>query len=138
MKARILPLNEWGRIKDTEIAALLPYVDSQNVAVVVVEDGERIVARWCVFQATHFEGLWIDPEYRGNAGVVRPLLRQAYALPQMRGERWAFSGAEDGPDEQIDRLLRKLGGKRVSIRFYAVPVNGTRKVTEEEVSCLQR
>ncbi len=139
MEARILHPDEWKRIEGTEIAVILPSVPSRDVAVVVVEDGDRIVARWCVFQATHFEGIWIDPEYRGNVGVIRPLLRQAYAIPQVRGERWAFSAADDSPekglDKRVDRLLQKLGGTPIQAKFYAIPVRRIEKRTEESVSC---
>ena len=127
MRARILPPEEWVRIKDTELSMLLPYVPKEHVAIVVVEDDAgEIVARWCVFQATHFEGIWIDPRYRGNAGVIRPLLRYAFALPVVRGERWAFSGAEtngDGVDRVVDHLLRRLGGRPVPMQLYAFPVS---------------
>jgi hypothetical protein len=126
MNARILNADEWGKVEGTPISALLPYVDPSDVAVVVVEDGDRIVARWCVFRVTHLEGIWIDPEYRGNAGVIRPLLRQAFAVPRVRGERWAFSGADDSPesglDKKVDRLLRRIGGERMPVRFYAIPI----------------
>lgn len=125
MIARVLPKAQWPA--DHEPPPLLKFIPEDEIAMVVVQDGKgKIVARWYVFQATHFEGLWIDPEFRGNAGVIRPLLRQAYALPLMRGERWAFSGAAIGSDgtfdDKVDYLLQRLGGQLQPVRTYVVPV----------------
>lgn len=127
MNCRILPPDEWHKLAGTDLELVTEHANQDGLAVIVVEDGEKIVARWCVFQATHFEGIWIDPEYRGRLGVVRPLLRQAFAFPQMRGEQWVFSGAErtaDGVDEKVAGLLERLGGKPVPVQFYALPVGG--------------
>lgn len=121
MRARILRPEEWGRINAPDLPALLPYVEPQNAAVCVVEDDGKIVGSVCAMQITHFEGLWLAPEYRGNAGVFRSLLRQAYAVPRTRGERWVFGGAEHG-DEKMDRLCSRLGGQPLPLKFYAMPV----------------
>jgi hypothetical protein len=121
MNARILRPEEWDRLKDTDLPPLLPYLSPESAAMVVVEDGENIVASLAVLSATHFEGLWIDPAWRGNAGVSRPLLRLAIALAQARGERWAFGGASD---DQMRRLLGKLGGVHVPMDLYALWVGG--------------
>lgn len=117
MKARILPPEEWARLGRTELPPLLPYVDPDNCAVVVVEDGERIVASMAALRATHFEGLWVEPEHRGNAGVMRSLLRLSTALARMRGERFVFSGAAD---DRMRSFAERLGGVRMPLDFYAL------------------
>jgi hypothetical protein len=122
VRPRILRAEEWGRINSPDLPTLLPYVEPQNIAVVVVEDDAgEIAACVSVLQASHFEGLWIKPEHRGNAGVFRALIRQAYAVPRMRGEQWVFGGAEDG-DARMDKLCCRLGGQSLPVRFYAMPV----------------
>lgn len=123
LKARILRPEEWERIKSPGLPALLPYVEPQNIAIMAVENGDGIAASVCALRVTHFEGLWIDPEYRGNAGVFRSLIRQAYAVPRVRGERWVFGGAEDG-DERMASVCGRLGGKALPLKFYAMPVGG--------------
>lgn len=124
MKARILGHEEWGRINSPGLPELLPFVEPQNIAVVVVEDDEgEIVASVAAMQATHFEGLWIKPEQRGNAGVFRALIRQAYALPRLRGERFAFAGSGIG-DEGMDSICERLGGRQMPVKFFALPVGG--------------
>lgn len=122
MKARILRPNEWQRVTGAGVPELLPYLEPQNLAVVVVEDDAgKIVASVCAMQVTHFEGLWLDPEHRGNAGVFRSLTRQAYAVPRMRGEHWVLGGAGDG-DERMKAICSRLGGKPLPLSFFAMPV----------------
>jgi hypothetical protein len=122
MKARILGPEEWDRLKGQDLPALLAYVEPQNAAVVVVEDDAgQVVASVCAMRVTHFEGLWIAPEHRGNAGTFRALIRQAFAIPRARGESWAFGGAADA-DEQMDEMCRRLGGHPLPVKFYPIPV----------------
>jgi len=122
MRARILKPEEWGRINSPELPELLPYTEPENISVVVVEDDAgEIVASVAALQVTHFEGLWIKPEYRGNAGVFRALIHQAYMVPRARSEQWVFGGAEKG-NEQMGTLCKRLGGHPLSVEFYAMPV----------------
>ena len=122
MKARVLSPEEWQRINAPGMPELLAYTEPQNIAVVVVEDDAgKIVASGSALQITHFEGLWSAPEERGNAGVFRALIREAYSLPRGREERWVFGGAEDGND-QMGALCERLGGKPLPVKFYVMPV----------------
>jgi hypothetical protein len=124
MRARILQPEEWQRIGHEGMGDLLPFIEPQNIAIVAVEDEEgKIVACVSVLRVTHFEGLWIKPEYRGNAGVFRSLVRQAYAVPISRGEHFAFGGAKD-TDATMRRLCSRLGGKEMPLRFSALPLGG--------------
>lgn len=122
MKARVLRPEEWQRLDRPGLPDLLAYTEPQNTAVVVVENGAgEIVASVCALQVTHFEGLWLKEEHRGNAGVFRSLIRQAYALPRSREEHWVFGGAEDGND-QMGELCSRLGGHPLPVKFYVMPV----------------
>lgn len=122
MRARILGPEEWGRLEqETENTPILPYVLPRNMAVCVVEDEGKIAGTLSVVQATHFEGLWIKPQYRGNAGVMRALLRQASAIPRCRGESWVFGGAAEG---KMQGFNERLGGVRLPLDFYALWVGG--------------
>jgi len=121
MKARILGPEEWGRLEmEVQAQPLLPHVLPRNMAVVVVEDEGQIVGAIQVAQVTHFEGLWIKPCFRGNAGVMRALLRQAVAIPQGRGEHWVLGGAAD---MRMQDLNERLGGKKLPVDFYALRVD---------------
>ena len=126
MKARILRHEEWGRLDGQGLSSLLPFVEPQNIAVVVVEDtAGEIVACLSAIQVTHLEGTWVAPKYRGNAGVMRALLRQAFAVPEVRGEHWAFGSVmADGEPGLVDGFLRRLGGQQMPVRLYALPLGG--------------
>lgn len=122
VRPRLLPPEEWDRINSPGLPELLPYLEPQNLTVAVVEDDEeKIVASVCAINITHFEGLWIVPEHRGNAGVFRPLIRQAYAVPRVKGERWVIGGAEEN-DAKMRGVCTRLGGQRLPLTFYAMPV----------------
>ena len=109
-------------MEDRDISALLPFIEPENIHLVVVEDESgQIVASVGVLQTTHFEGLWIAPEHRGNAGVFRSLIRKAYSIPQTRNERWVLGGAKP-KDERMDGLLCRLGGRKIGERIYALPI----------------
>jgi ribosomal protein S18 acetylase RimI-like enzyme len=122
MNTRVLPVEEWGRIEGSGLSALLPYCEPQNISVMVVEDeAGKILACVSALRVTHFEGLWIDPEHRGDPGVFRALIRKAYAVPRERNEAWVIGGAESG-NEQMNALCRRLGGHPLPVEFFAMPV----------------
>jgi hypothetical protein len=122
MRARFLPPEEWSRVEGTETPALLPYVAPQNVTVLAVEDEEgRIVASLCAHQVTYLEGLHVVPEAKGNAGVMRALLRLIAGLAEARGEQWVLAGADgSGRGERMAGYLRRLGGQELPIRTFMV------------------
>lgn len=95
----------------------LPY--GRDIDFVVVEKDGKVVACVSVVGITHLEGLWIDPEHRGNAGVVRALLRQASTLPRVRGEQWVMGGAANG-DDRMRGFMERLGGVPMPVEFYAL------------------
>jgi hypothetical protein len=123
LRARILRSEEWERIKAPSVPEMLRYVDPRNLAIVVVEDEGEVVASVCVLRMSHFEGLWIRPDKRGNAGVFRALIRQAYAVPRAYHEQFAIGGAENG-DDRMDDICSRLGGEKLDVDFYVMPVGG--------------
>jgi len=121
MTTRVLNPAEWARVPpDTGLTKLLPYCEPENTDVVVVEDENgEIVAAVCALRVTHFEGLWLEPKHRGNAGTFRALIKQAYEIPRSRGEKFVFGGAKDS---QMSTLCTRLGGGEVAMKLYALPV----------------
>jgi ribosomal protein S18 acetylase RimI-like enzyme len=79
------------------------------------------LASLSVLQATHFEGVWVDPEYRKHPGVMRALLRQAAAIAEARGESWVFGGAAS---DEMRVYLWRLGGAKVPMDTFWLPVGG--------------
>jgi len=120
MKTRILDPTEWNRIPGP-LSEALPLVDPHNVVVVAVEESGEIVATVSVIRISHFEGLWIHPDHRGNAGVFRALIRQAYGIPKVRGEQWVLANAKDG-DATMESICKRLCGETLPYRFCILPV----------------
>ena len=120
MITRVLDRSEWDRLSDESgLKALLPYVSPDMVDVIAVEDEGRLVACWAVIKMTHLEGCWIDPEYRGNAGVALRLLKKAREVAGPM--KWAFTGAEQG-EVHVHGLIERLGGVSIPIDTYAFPM----------------
>jgi ribosomal protein S18 acetylase RimI-like enzyme len=121
MSARVLPPEEWHRLDDPHLPRpFVGYVNPADANVVVVEDGDRIVAMMTVFKATHIEGTWIDPETRG-LGVARSLLRTARELARKDGSRWAYTGASD---DRMRGLLSRLKATQIKMDTYVMPLGG--------------
>lgn len=122
MIARILAPEEWSKLEHLDLAGLLPYTEPQNIAICVVEDeGGKVIACLAALQVTHLEGVWIAPEHRRRGGVLRSLLRQAFALPAARKEQWAFGTAAT---EEMTTYLARLGGVQIPVTLHALPVGG--------------
>ena len=103
MRTRVLPKEEWGRLSETELPCLLEKVKPEDADVLVVEDGDRIVGCVAAVRVTHLEGLWIAPNYRGNAGLGRRLVRSAQGIVRRCG--WVVSGvASDCMRDVMERL----------------------------------
>jgi hypothetical protein len=117
VRARILPPEEYHRLEGRRFPELMPYTAPENMAVVVVEDGDEIVACVSALRVTHFEGLWVSPWHRGNPGIGRALLRLATAIPRVRGEQWVFGGIEDA---RMAGFMERLGGVRIPLDLYAL------------------
>lgn len=111
MRTRILPRDEWGRVAKSNLLPLLASAESADVH--VIEDGPRIVACFAEVRVTLLEGLWIDPEYRGNAGVCRRLVRTARAIVERCG--WTVSGVAT---DCMRDVMRRLGAVRMERDTY--------------------
>jgi ribosomal protein S18 acetylase RimI-like enzyme len=119
---RVLPRAEYDRIAHLDVAGFLPYVAGDDVQIVVVEQDERIVGAWSVLRVVHFEGVWIDPAYRGRVGVARRLLTATMRAAQQWSSRFAFTGAAT---DDVRRLITKhLRGVHIPMDTYAVPISG--------------
>jgi ribosomal protein S18 acetylase RimI-like enzyme len=116
MNTRILPREEWARLEGTELAAVYPVLPA-GAQVVVVEDDGRIVGCWALFPVVHVEGVWIDPDYRGNPRVARRLVAGMKDTARAMGAR-AVATAALTPE--VERLAEKIGGAALPGRHYTV------------------
>jgi ribosomal protein S18 acetylase RimI-like enzyme len=121
VNARILPRSEWSKLAVSGIAPMEQTLRPEDVQMVVIEDEGRIVATMGVFRVTHFEGLWIDPEYRGNAGLGRRLIKMAITAARKWAGNWVWGASETS---HMDDVLSRLGGACVPVKTYIIPIGG--------------
>jgi hypothetical protein len=99
-----------------------PMLPPHRVRTVVVEDGDKVVATMSVLQVPYIESAWLDYEHR-NAGVVRALVRGAWDVASEDGAAWGFSAAGD---DQVAKVLTRLGGTPLPAKFFMLPFHGRR------------
>ncbi len=121
MMARILPREEWSKLDVSGMPLIGPTLRNEDVQIIAVEDGSRLVATMAVIRVTHMESLWIDPEYRGNAGLVRMLLKQAVSAAKKWTDKWIW-GASD--TEHMNDIIKRVGGIQLPIQSFMIPVGG--------------
>lgn len=121
MKARVLPREEWGKLGVSGIPQIGLTLRPEDVQILVVEDGERVVATMGVFRVTHFESLWIDPEYRGNAGLGRRLIKAGIEAARKWTDRWVW-GASD--TDHMNDIISRIGGKPLPIQTHIIHMGG--------------
>ena len=132
MTSRILPREEWHRLKGTELARVTTQAAERNAPmyVLVVEDGGEIVGCWSLFQVWHAEGLWIAPAHRGKSAVARHLWRLGRRVAEMMG----FVGVMTAANQpEVEHILR---GSAVELpgKHYLLPLLCDEK--ESEDACL--
>lgn len=116
MKARVLPPEEWHRVDAASpLPPLWPYVRPEDVRMVVVEEAGEIVGALAVLRMTHLEGLWLAPEYRGNPGVVRGLLKQAGTVASEWAAGWVFAGVTE---QNMQGILGRMGATQIPVEVF--------------------
>lgn len=120
---RILPPEEWHRLAHTDMPTVLPYVEPEDIRVVVVESGDVVVGCWAVLRVVHLEGVWIHPTYRGKGSVARRLLTATLTVARQWTSRWAMTGANS--DDVRHLLVKHLGARQVPMDTFVIPMEGT-------------
>lgn len=114
VKARLLPPEEWERLRDYgpfKAAGVLP--DSAHALVVVVEDGTgAILACWMAHDAVLLEGLYAPPAGRHRVPVAKALLFGMVDALRSRGVLQAFTVTTD---PAIERLAATAGFVNVAV-----------------------
>lgn len=117
----MLQKDEWDRLSETELPCLLEKVRPEDAEVLVVEDGTRIVGCVAAIRVTHLEGLWIAPEYRGNVGLGRRLIRGARDVAGRWEASWVWAGAAS---DCMRSVLERLGAARLRLDSYVFKMEG--------------
>lgn len=105
--ARLLPPDEWEKLNEVPPfdAAGLP--DKEHWLIVVVEEGDRIVASCALFDTVHWDGFYIHPDYRQHPVVFRSLLSLSLSTLQDHGVTGThITVPDDRPDlkEMVERF----------------------------------
>jgi hypothetical protein len=111
---RVLPREEWHRLGEQR-AAFYSSVNPEDVRVVVVEEGEEIVATMAVMRMTHLECFSMVPEKVGNAGVTRALLRGAFREAAEFAPHWCLANSDS---ERTNETLTRLGGEFLPVHTF--------------------
>jgi hypothetical protein len=120
VKQRILPPEEWHRLKGTEAEAVWPYLYPKNTSIIVSEVGDRIIATWVLMRVVHAECIWIDPEYRGSI-VWRGIMRTAREVAKGWGVGQLITGSIS---QYVTDLILRLGGYPVPCQSFVLPLFG--------------
>lgn len=117
--ARVLPRDEWDRLEPTGVRLLAPSLRDEDSEVLVIEDAGRIVATMGTYRVTHFEGLWIDPEYRGNAGLARRLMKAGIDSAKKWTDQWVWAASGN---DHTDDLMTRMGGVKMPTDTFVIPI----------------
>jgi len=108
--ARILPVEEYGRLVGTQLETVVPILPPEG-KVLVVEEQERILACCAVYPLWHLEGLDVKPATRRSGLQLLALIRRVTSsLPGVVA--WAANPS-------VEPLLEKLGAQWLVGKHYA-------------------
>jgi hypothetical protein len=119
LSSRVLPEAEWGRLKD------LPPMGPLSWPVVAEDETGEIRGYWIVMTAVHVEPIWIDPRFRGNAGMLRKLWRGVRGV--LKELNCKFAVAVVMRDNPPTHAIERLGFQKVNGDLWYAPVDGTVK-----------
>ena len=126
MRTRVLPKEEWGKLNVTGLPEFWEKVRHDEIEVVVVEDGDRLVASIAVTRAVWLEGLWIDEQHRGNAGVARRLINGMLASARP----WSDLAFGVIAQDHVRDIAERSGGVKLPGSVYVFPLS-----RKEETRC---
>ena len=119
MTARVLPREEYHRLRETPESAFWTAIP-ESASVVVVERDGAIVARHILAPLVHVECLWKADGM--GAGVSRLLWT---TVQREARERYGASAlVTTATDERITRLLAHVHAEKVPGDAYVIPLEG--------------
>jgi hypothetical protein len=118
MRTRVLPVEEWPRLKGTDAEALWPTLDPEKTAIVVVEDQGVIVAHHVLMFVLHAEALWVHPDYRHGLAGGR-LWHAVTNAVRAVGVRGLMTAAID---DGVRDLIAHVKGTPIPGSHYFIPV----------------
>lgn len=103
-QTRILPPDDWHRVPGIDEYG--PLLSPEQVTVYVVERNGVLIGSLALMKAVHAEFLWIHPDYRGKASVMRRLRNVMLAeVRRLRLPTVLLAAVSD----QMRRILHTMG-----------------------------
>ena len=119
---RVLPPEEWTRLRDHEPFASGGLPDPEYWRIIVAEQGDRIVAFTCLYTAVHYEPIWIHPEFRHRPQLFQDLWQASKAVLDQAGVQLLFAQVPDTLPQQ-KRLVEKFGFQPAPGQLYVLEVS---------------
>lgn len=119
MITRVLPIEEWPRLKGTEAERLWPMLDPTRSQVLVVEDAGRILGCWVLMWQMHAECVWVAEDQRKGTAVQRRLWE---AMQEQAEKAQAGAVITGAISDDVRSLLEKHGAKKIPGDAYAIPI----------------
>lgn len=117
MTVRSLPVAEWARLSETGADMAQIQQAATTGDVLVVEDGDQILACAVVMLCAHLEGVWVHPDYRHDLSVGRRLWRAVKQTAHHLGARGFFGSAVN---PQSEHMIESLGGVQLEGRHFVM------------------
>lgn len=86
-----------------------------DMLIIAVEADDTLLAYWPIWTTVHLDGLWVDPDARQHAGVLRSLLEGVSATLRENAVQGAFA-VLDMPEHQA--MAERLGFVEIPGRLY--------------------
>lgn len=134
MKTRILPPEEWYRLKGTEAETLWPTLNPDNARVLVVEENGQIVATWTAMRVVHMECIWIRPSHRGLVSIARRLFMGLREIASAWGANYVWTGSLSA---EVTDFIGRFGGKELPGKHYVMPLEMRRPKESKGELCRQ-
>lgn len=120
MTTRVLPPDEWSRLADTELGPMLAAITPGAATVVVAEDESgAAIGCWALVTFVHLEGMWVRPDHRGKASVLKRMWNTICDIATDRGICAVYTGAAD---PMVAKWITNRGGSMIPCDSFVLPL----------------
>jgi hypothetical protein len=116
-QTRLLPVEEWCRLKGTEAEQVYHYFSKEHTNVMVVEKDKELIATWSLIPYYHAECAWVAEKYRKNPNVLKRLV---VGMKKMANEVGVGSVIASATTEETAKLLLHMDGQKLPGEHYVI------------------
>lgn len=114
---RVLPPEEWPRLRDHDPFTTGGLPDPAHWRIIVAEQDTRIVAFTCLYEAVHYEPIWIHEDFRRHPQLFQDLWHVSKQVLDEAGVQLLFAQVPDTLPQQ-KRLIEKFGFQPAPGQLY--------------------